>query len=423
MTSEQHSIRDIFRSQHCQHFSTTEDTTDTLDIRLSKAMGTVLETDPRTLDPLYTVINPEALNELFTLQSSHQSSTEIIFSWHDHAIRIQQPGEIQITNEPLVPKLDADLPLATEFAGAPFGSTDTISYEYAPTDDLGTEVVLAVANASGIDTQEVTERLADRINPDALTDLFQPLADGTPRTNGYVSFGFEGYFVTVSGDGMITIRSELAQLKEQGGNILVAGDVPRDVFNDERSYLMQDYDATRYDLFAMLDHSPTALQRQAVPAQPTPSHVEVLDFQEATVRSTAVPATSLHEKAQIFPITGTLSDLQNALIQSIARQDSHVGDIGTIDVQLYVDSLQPVMEAPSTDIATFLTPICRAVRGVEGLGYYTLPCDRDSLPVHEIESVFDAVIELRVSERGPEQRWVLRKTGYTTEWFPIIKRE
>ncbi|MFB9809362.1 HalOD1 output domain-containing protein [Haladaptatus pallidirubidus] len=421
MTSEQHTIHEIFQPKHCQHFSSTEGTTDTLGIRLSEAMGTVLDTDPRTLDPLYNVINPEALNELFTLNSSHQSSTEIIFSWYDHAIRIQQPGKIHITNEPLVPELDADLPLATEFVGAPFGSTDAISYEYAPTDDLGTEVVLAVANASGIDTQEVTERLADRINTDALNELFQPLADGTPRTDGYVSFGFEGYFVTVSGDGVITIRSELAQLKEQGGNILVVGDVPSDVFNAERAYLMNDPDSIRHDLVALLDRTPTAFQRQATPVRPGPSNIEIFDYQTA-VRSTAAPTSSPQEKVQITPISGTLTDLQNTLIQSVAMQDDLIRDNRSTDIQVYVDSLQPVIEATSIDIGSFLTPICRAIRGVEGLGYYTLPHDRGSLAVHEIESTFDAVIELRVSERGPKQRWILPQTGYTTEWFAIIER-
>ncbi|WP_266081288.1 DUF7504 family protein [Haladaptatus caseinilyticus] len=419
MVSEQHTIRDIFQSEHCQHFSPTEDN-GSLSTQLSEAMGTVMDIDPRILDPLYNEINPEALNEIFTLDSTHQRTPEVIFSWHDHAIQVRQPGEIYITNEPLVPELDADLPLATEFAGAPFGSTDAITYEYAPTDDLGTEVVLAVTNAIGIDSQAVTERLADRINPDALNELFQPLADGTPRTNGYVSFGFEGYFVTVSGNGMVTIRSELGQLKEKGGNILVVGDVPSDVFDAERSYLMNDPDSTRYDLFALLDRSPTALQRQATPAQPPLNTVEIVDYQ-AAVRSTAAAVTSPQENVQITPISGTLTDLQTALIHSVALQEEYVRDDRPIDVQLYVDTLQPVVEATSTDIAMFLTPICRAVRGVRGLGYYTLPQDRDSFPMDEIESVFDATIELRVSERGPEQRWILPKTGYTTEWFPIIE--
>jgi Halobacterial output domain 1 len=419
MVSEQHTIREIFQSEHCQHFCPTEHN-DSLSTQLSEAMGTIMDTDPRTLDPLYNVINPEALNELFTLDSAHQLSTEVIFSWHDHAIRVRQPGEIYITDEPLVPELDADLPLATEFAGAPFGSTDAITYEYAPTDDLGTEVVLAVANAIGVDSQAVTERLADRINPDALNDLFQPLSDGTPRTNGYVSFGFEGYFITVSGNGMITIRSELAHLKEKGGNILVVGDVPGDVFNAERFYLMNESDSTRYELFALLDRSPTVLQGHATPAQPLPGTVEIVDYQ-AAVRSTAAATTNPQENAQITPISGTLADLQTALIHSVALQEEYVRDDRPIDVQLYVDTLQPVVEAASTDIATFLPPICRAVCGVEGLGYYTLPQDRDSLPMDEIGSVFDATIELHVSEQGPEQRWILPKTGYTTEWFPIIE--
>ena len=183
---------------------------------------------------------------------------------------------------------------------------------------------------------------------------------------------------------------------------------------------MNDPDSTRYGLFALLDRSPTAFQRQTTPAQPLPGTVEIVDYQ-AAVRSTAAATSCPQENAQITSISGTLTDLQNTLIHSVALQEEYVRDDRSIDVQLYVDTLQPVMEAATTDIATFLTPICRAVRGVEGLGYHTLPQDRDSLPMDEIGSVFDATIELRVSERGPEQRWILPKTGYTTEWFPIIE--
>ncbi|WP_425556758.1 DUF7504 family protein, partial [Haladaptatus pallidirubidus] len=154
---------------------------------------------------------------------------------------------------------------------------------------------------------------------------------------------------------------------------------------------------------------------------PGPSNIEIFDYQTA-VRSTAAPTSSPQEKVQITPISGTLTDLQNTLIQSVAMQDDLIRDNRSTDIQVYVDSLQPVIEATSIDIGSFLTPIGRAIRGVEGLGYYTLPHDRDSLAVHEIEPIFDAVIELRVSERGPKQRWILPQTGYTTEWFTIIER-
>ena len=418
MISEQHTIRDIFQPEYCQHFSATKDNTDTLSIRLSEAMGAVLDTDPHALDSLYNVVDPEALNDIFTPNSHHRPSTEIIFSWHNHAIRIQQPGEIHITNEPLVPELDANLSLATDFSSVPASSPQAISHEYAATENVGTEVILAVADASGVSPREVTERLADQINPEALTDLFQPLADGTPRTDGYVSFGFEGYFVIVSAEGVITICSELTQLKEKGGNILIVGDVPCDVFNDERAYLMKDSSSNRYDLFALLDRSPTELQHQATPVQLTPGQVDILDY-KAPVRSTSAAATSPQGTTCITPITGTLADLQHALIQSVAMHE-HAGDGRTTDAQLYVDSLLPVIDEPSTDVTTFLKPICRAVRGVNALGYFSLPIDRDMLSVYEIESAFDAMIELRVTEHGPEQRWLLPETGYTTEWFSII---
>ncbi|GAA0258991.1 hypothetical protein GCM10009000_089870 [Halobacterium noricense] len=45
------------------------------------------------------------------------------------------------------------------------------------------------------------------INPEALDELFAPKADGTPRTNGSVSFQYAGYQVTVSSEGTVELEA------------------------------------------------------------------------------------------------------------------------------------------------------------------------------------------------------------------------
>ncbi|WP_227376313.1 DUF7504 family protein [Haladaptatus halobius] len=426
MTSEPYLSQDLFQPGLCHQVSVDENGQEPLSMRVSEAMATVVKNDPHEIPPLYDVIDPDALNNIFhplsaDTQQSGQSPTEILFSWCDHAVRVRQTGEISITNESIIPQIGTEAVLSAMFSAEALSDTDGVASEYAPAEDVGTAVVLAIADEVGVEPRELQEQLSDRINPDALTNLFGPKLDGTLRTGGYVSFAFQGYFVTVSSDGTITLQSELAQLKQDGGNVLVVGDVPDDVFNTTRSFLGGEPKPTQHNLFALLDRSPAALQQSATPRQPTLGTSEILDHQ-IPVRSAGAsesPAEQPTQNTQITQIEGDLSNLRRALIQSLTRYEHDTDDSDMADLRLYMDSLRPILDDADTDVATFLQPLQHAVSAVGAVGYYLLPGDRNAPGIRELKADFDAVIELRIGTSGPEQRWSLRQTGYTTRWFSI----
>lgn len=72
-------------------------------------------------------------------------------------------------------------------------------------DDLSVSVVMAVADAAGVDSSELEDQLDSVVDPDALDDIFQSTMDGTPRTGGSVSFAINGYAVRVWSDGSIVV--------------------------------------------------------------------------------------------------------------------------------------------------------------------------------------------------------------------------
>ncbi|WP_227380682.1 DUF7504 family protein [Haladaptatus halobius] len=426
MTSEQHQPQNLFHLDHCYQVSVDENGHETLSMQVSEAMATVVEKDLHEIPPLYDVIDPDALNNIFhplsaDTQQSGQSPTEIVFSWCDHAVRVRQTGEIRITNQPVILEIGTDAASSTVFSCEALSGTDGVAHEYAPAEDVGTTVILAIADEVGTEPHALREQLSDRINPDALTNLFRPKVDGTPRTGGYVSFAFQGYVVTVSSDGTITLQSELAQLKRDGGNVLVVGDVPDDVFTTARSFLGGESKQIQHDLFALLDRSPVALQQSATPAQPILGTSEILDYQ-IPVRAAGVHeslAEQQTQNTQITQITGELFDLRRALIQSLARYEYDTADYDVADLRLYMDSLRPILDDVDIDVATFLQPLQQTVSAVSAVGYYLLPSDRNAPSIRELEADFDAVIELRIGTSGPEQRWRLRNTGYTTRWFSL----
>lgn len=65
-------------------------------------------------------------------------------------------------------------------------------------------IVERIAEAEGIAPTELDTRLYDVIEPEALNELFRPQADGS-ATDGFVSFNFHGYTVTVHSDSSVEI--------------------------------------------------------------------------------------------------------------------------------------------------------------------------------------------------------------------------
>jgi hypothetical protein len=78
---------------------------------------------------------------------------------------------------------------------------------YADEEPLSTAVVVALADAAGVDPAEIGTPLYDTIDPDALDNLFSDKLDGSPRVGGQVVFTIRDYEVTVYSYGEIVVRS------------------------------------------------------------------------------------------------------------------------------------------------------------------------------------------------------------------------
>lgn len=70
--------------------------------------------------------------------------------------------------------------------------------------DVCDAVLSAVAEAKGVDPEELDEPLGDVVDPDALRALFAPKHDGTQR-EGSVTFTYCGYDVTVEAPARVRV--------------------------------------------------------------------------------------------------------------------------------------------------------------------------------------------------------------------------
>lgn len=77
--------------------------------------------------------------------------------------------------------------------------------EIGPDESVSTAVVRAVSVVRGCHPR-VLRPLADVCDPDALDSLFDPKADGTPRTGGQFAFVFGGCRVTIDNGEYLNIE-------------------------------------------------------------------------------------------------------------------------------------------------------------------------------------------------------------------------
>lgn len=70
--------------------------------------------------------------------------------------------------------------------------------------NLSTKVLLTLDSVPGYDIEDSDTVVFDRIDLDALNEVFRPVG-GTPR-DGQVRFTVDGYEVTATADGEITVR-------------------------------------------------------------------------------------------------------------------------------------------------------------------------------------------------------------------------
>ncbi|WP_255767739.1 DUF7504 family protein [Haladaptatus halobius] len=273
--------------------------------------------------------------------------------------------------------------------------------------------------AAGVDSTDVPESFYESIDPGALEDLFRPQMDGTPRKKGKISFSFAGHYITVQSNGQITVESELGRLKRTGGNILLTGDVPEEVFDQMSIQLLGDRAFDRTFFFAQYGGDVDVAQTRLSIAETRPDRAHILTH-ETVARSAVDAQVSQSSQMPVSSVSGNLKEFQAAIQDQLFDLQRQRNGFDPAELRFCFDSLQLLLEQEDIETAEqFVTAITETVEDVDGLGHYILPNPYDSRTVQAIRSTFDVVIELKFSVKVPEQRWHLQDTDHTTKWFPL----
>lgn len=283
---------------------------------------------------------------------------------------------------------------------------------------LSATVTVAVADAAGVEPSDIPEHLYDVVDPEALDRLFQPRDDGTTRKGGRLTFSLDGHHVTVASDGTVTVQSGLSRIKQLGGNLLVVGSVPDTVLDTASTLLLGETAAGRSRVFGLHERSVSTARSRLSMADSVGERAHVIDYH--TKARSAGTADAPPVGPTVTRVRGDLDDLRDEIVATIERLDDERGGFDPAELRFCFDSLRPVVEdRDEAEVDAFLGPICEVVEAVSGMGHYVFPVEYDASPVRAVAGKFDAVVELRAGDAGPEQRWHLRETEHTTDWFDL----
>lgn len=376
-------------------------------VAVVKRVADETDVSPIELPQLNETVDPDALDDLLeSVGRSNRGAWPLItFSYANRRVRMTADGRVTLSDPDELPPTDdwahvSDVDVARE-------------------NDTTVRIVSAVAAHTDHDRAYVRSAIADTIDLDAVVRLNERRRNDAPRSGATVAFSTLGYDVVVRPDGTIAAGSTLRRLKRVGGNVLVVGAVPDDLVDVASTRLLGDRGRDRRRLFALLDRDIDAVCTRLSPGDATAAHV--VDY-AATARSaaSAQPSIDTDTTPRIAAEPDDIDGLEDAIDSTLRTITAAETESNPAETRLCVDSLRPILEDQDAEVTErFLESVCQSVKAVSALGHYVLPIERSSDTVGQLEALFDATVELRVGESGPEQRWHLHESDYTTDWFAL----
>lgn len=376
-------------------------------IALVKRIADEAGISPIELPQLNETIDADALDDLLDVRSEESDHVwpTVVFTYANHRVRITADGHVSLS----------DTTGTEALTGGDWSHVSPV--DVTSERDVATRVVSAVSDQSDRDPTRVQSAMQEVIDPDALVQLNRSRKNGVPRSGATVLFSMLGHDIAVDPDGTIAIGSALTRLKQTGGNVLMVGAVPDDLIDAASATLLGDPKRDRHHLFALLDRDETVVSTRL--RSPDATSACVIDY-AATSRSTANVSATDDAEPVVIDEPADFDELTMAVEEAIRDFTAEMTVSKPAELRFCLDSLQPILAEQDVNSAiAFLEPICDSIKAASGLAHYVLPIDRDTSTVRSLESLFDVTVELRVGEAGPEQRWHLHESNYTTDWVAL----
>jgi hypothetical protein len=206
----------------------------------------------------------------------------------------------------------------------------------------------------------------------------------------------------------------LAELKERGSLLLLAGPAQHTAVFRACSRLLGESAETRRSLFVQAGG---ACSHRVPQSTSTPGEsARALHYRTAT-RSAA--ASHPGGRADVRTVDGDLDALRAEIATEFDRVDAAAGGLDPAELRVCLDSLDALLATHDEDrVFRFLHGLSGSVRDERAMCHVHLQTGVDAEQMDVMEPLFDAVVEVRDAGR-PQQRWCVPDEGFSTGWLAL----
>lgn len=228
--------------------------------------------------------------------------------------------------------------------------------------------------------------------------------------------GIEGS--SASGTRNVGFAERLSELKSRGSAVLVTGADTAEAHVDLCGRMFGDHSVeSRRRVLVITDGTVTHGHRMLPESGAVPATTVV---PASVTRGTASATTALQGAEVVEPEGDSLGHLGLAITEAIEHIESCHAPLTTSELRLGVDSVAPLLDAHGEQrVFEFLAVVTRYLTSLDALGHAHLPLHRDAYVARLLAPLFDVVVEVRIRDGQPQQRWHLDDETITSRWLRL----
>lgn len=221
-------------------------------------------------------------------------------------------------------------------------------------------------------------------------------------------------------DGRMSGSSEfataLSRLKQRGSALLVVGNVAPEVHQLACRHFMGDSSMCRQRLFITTDGSGTDVRSAITDRSQHEDHV--IDY-VTQCRSASEHSASSSSTVSFTTATSSTS-LVSEIISTIQSVERDAEPLAPGEFRACLDSLSTFIEPNERDVPLRIVRYTSiATRRRDGMVHIHLPVAWGTELASLFEPLVDAVVELRVTDGTPQQRWHLTDSAMVSDWTDL----
>lgn len=201
-------------------------------------------------------------------------------------------------------------------------------------------------------------------------------------------------------------------VRDDGGNVLVVGNVPGGVHQATYRHLLGDADADTRQLLVLSGRDPGSADRYLPSGtRRDPEHLRVVEHDVST-RSAAADGgrsngpTGVDDATRTVVAGDDLAGLGATISEQVDAFEAITGGLDPGDLRVCLDSLAAVVaHHGENDVFGFLHILTERLRRADAATVFHLPVGADDQLVGMFESLFDETAEVRIHDGATQVHW------------------